>query len=70
MHFVKNFRGNLLYIHGTGDDNIHYQNAELLINEMIKITSNSSLCSSPTEAMAFTKAKAPLYTFPHSTPSI
>jgi dipeptidyl-peptidase-4 len=36
MHFVKNFRGNLLYIHGTGDDNVHYQNAELLINEMIK----------------------------------
>ena len=36
MHFVKNLRGNLLYIHGTGDDNVHYQNAELLINEMIK----------------------------------
>ncbi len=36
MHFVKNFRGNLLYIYGTGDDNVHYQNAELLINEMIK----------------------------------
>ncbi|MCP9768112.1 S9 family peptidase [Lacihabitans sp. LS3-19] len=36
LHFVKNFRGNLLYIHGTGDDNVHYQNAELLINEMIK----------------------------------
>jgi dipeptidyl-peptidase-4 len=33
---VKNFRGNLLYIHGTGDDNVHYQNAEMLINEMVK----------------------------------
>ena len=33
---AKNLRGNLLYIHGTGDDNVHYQNAEMLINELIK----------------------------------
>ncbi|MCY7350810.1 MAG: S9 family peptidase, partial [Cytophagaceae bacterium] len=33
---VKNLTGNLLYIHGTGDDNVHYQNAEVLINELIK----------------------------------
>ncbi len=34
--YVKNFKGNLLYIHGTGDDNVHYNNAEMLLNEMIK----------------------------------
>jgi dipeptidyl-peptidase-4 len=34
--YAKNLQGNLLYIHGTGDDNVHYQNAELLINELIK----------------------------------
>jgi dipeptidyl-peptidase 4 len=33
---AKNLRGNLLYIHGTADDNVHYQNAELLLNELIK----------------------------------
>ncbi len=33
---AKNLEGNLLYIHGTGDDNVHYQNAELLLNELIK----------------------------------
>ena len=32
----RNLQGNLLYIHGTGDDNVHYQNAEMLINELIK----------------------------------
>lgn len=33
---VKNLRGHLLYIHGTGDDNVHYANAELLLNALIK----------------------------------
>ncbi len=33
---AKNLQGNLLYIHGTGDDNVHYSNAEQLINELIK----------------------------------
>ena len=33
---AKNLKGNLLYIHGTGDDNVHYQNAEMLANELIK----------------------------------
>lgn len=34
--YAKNLTGNLLYIHGTGDDNVHYSNAEVLLNELIK----------------------------------
>jgi dipeptidyl-peptidase 4 len=34
--FAANLRGKLLYMHGTGDDNVHYKNAENLINELIK----------------------------------
>jgi dipeptidyl-peptidase 4 len=33
---VKGLQGKLLYIHGTGDDNVHYDNAEMLINELVK----------------------------------
>ncbi|WP_338358560.1 S9 family peptidase [Yeosuana marina] len=36
MTYAKGLEGNLLYIHGTGDDNVHYQNAEMLINELVK----------------------------------
>ena len=34
--FAKRLRGNLLLVHGTGDDNVHYQNCEALINELIR----------------------------------
>lgn len=33
--YAKNLKGNLLLIHGTADDNVHYQSAELLINELV-----------------------------------
>jgi len=36
IYYAKNLQGNLLYIHGTGDDNVHYSNAEQLVNELIK----------------------------------
>ncbi|WP_301923021.1 DPP IV N-terminal domain-containing protein [Ferruginibacter sp.] len=36
ISYAKNLKGNLLYIHGTGDDNVHYSNAEVLLNELIK----------------------------------
>lgn len=45
--YAKNLRGNLLYIHGTGDDNVHYNNAEMLINELIKYNRQFQLMSYP-----------------------
>jgi len=34
--YARNLRGNLLYIHGTADDNVHYQNAEMLVDELVR----------------------------------
>jgi dipeptidyl-peptidase-4 len=34
--YAKNLQGHLLMIHGTGDDNVHYANAEMMLNELIK----------------------------------
>jgi dipeptidyl-peptidase-4 len=45
--YAKNLKGNLLYIHGTGDDNVHYNNAEMLINELVKYNRQFQLMSYP-----------------------
>jgi dipeptidyl-peptidase 4 len=36
INFAKNLKGNLLLIHGTGDDNVHYQNCDWLVDELVK----------------------------------
>ncbi|HEX9564643.1 MAG TPA: DPP IV N-terminal domain-containing protein, partial [Gemmatimonadaceae bacterium] len=35
IHHVSGLRGDLLVVHGTGDDNVHYQGTEQLINALI-----------------------------------
>ena len=45
--YAKNLKGNLLYVHGTGDDNVHYNNAEMLINELVKYNKPFQLMSYP-----------------------
>ena len=45
--YAKNLKGNLLYVHGTGDDNVHYTNAEQLINELVKYNKQFQLMLYP-----------------------
>ncbi len=44
---AKNLQGQLLLIHGTGDDNVHYQGSERLINELIKHNKQFEFMSYP-----------------------
>jgi len=36
VNFAHQLKGNLLIIHGTGDDNVHYQNTEVVMNKLIE----------------------------------
>lgn len=45
--YAKNLEGNLLVVHGTGDDNVHYQNMEYLVNELIKQNKQFTMMAYP-----------------------
>lgn len=47
INFAKNLQGKLMIIHGTGDDNVHYQSFEMLINELIRNNKLFSMMSYP-----------------------
>ena len=61
---VQGLKGNLLYIHGTGDDNVHYSNAEVLINELIKYNKQFQLMIYPNRTHSINEGEG---TFKHLT---
>lgn len=36
VNFAQQLKGNLLVVHGSGDDNVHYQGTERLVNALVK----------------------------------
>jgi dipeptidyl-peptidase 4 len=47
LTYVKGLRGNLLLVHGSGDDNVHYQNSEVLINALVAANKPFTLMEYP-----------------------
>lgn len=45
--YAKNLEGNLMLIHGSGDDNCHYQSCEMLVDELIKHNKYFSMIDYP-----------------------
>ncbi len=37
INFAAGLKGHLLIVHGSGDDNVHYQGTELLVNKLIAL---------------------------------
>ncbi len=37
INFANGLKGDLLIVHGSGDDNVHYQGTELLVNRLIEL---------------------------------
>jgi dipeptidyl-peptidase-4 len=47
INYADGLKGNLLLVHGTGDDNVHYQSTEQLINRLIALNKPFQMMSYP-----------------------
>lgn len=47
LTFAGQLKGNLLVVHGTGDDNVHYQGTEALINALVAANKQFTMMSYP-----------------------
>ena len=45
--FAGGLKGDLLIVHGTGDDNVHYQGTEVLINRLIELNKPFQMMAYP-----------------------
>jgi dipeptidyl-peptidase-4 len=48
--YVENLQGELMIIHGTADDNVHYQSFEMLVDKLIEYNKQFSMMSYPMRA--------------------
>lgn len=57
VHFAGQLKGNLLIIHGTGDDNCHYATTEMLINELIRHNKQFTMMAYPNRTHSIREGK-------------
>ncbi|MFQ5604656.1 MAG: DPP IV N-terminal domain-containing protein [bacterium] len=62
LNYAKHLRGKLLVVHGTDDDNVHFQNSVSLVNELIKHHKQFETMFYPGEYHGIRKGRLHLYT--------
>lgn len=55
INFAHQLQGNLLLVHGTGDDNCHYQGTEALIHELVRLNKPFTMMAYPNRSHAISE---------------
>jgi len=55
--FAGQLKGNLLVVHGTGDDNVHYQGFEMLVNELVANGKQFAMLSYPNRSHGISEGR-------------
>ena len=57
INFAEGLQGHLLIIHGSGDDNVHFQGTELLINKLVELGKPFDFMDYPNRTHSFNEGK-------------
>jgi dipeptidyl-peptidase-4 len=57
MNYARQLQGDLLLVHGTGDDNVHYQGSEALIDELIAHNKSFAMFAYPNRSHSISERK-------------
>jgi dipeptidyl-peptidase 4 len=57
INFATGLRGELLLVHGTGDDNVHFQGSQMLINKLVELGKPFQFMEYPNRTHAISEGK-------------
>jgi dipeptidyl-peptidase-4 len=57
INFVEGLRGKLLLVHGSGDDNVHYQGTEKLVNRLVELGKPFDFMAYPNRSHSISEGK-------------
>ena len=57
--FAENLKGRLLIVHGSGDDNVHYQGTERLVNRLVELGKPFDLMVYPNRTHSIADSEGP-----------
>ena len=61
INMAQNLKGNLLIVHGTGDDNVHYQSAAALIDRLVSLDKRFTMMAYPNANHGVGRSQATQY---------
>ena len=57
IHFAAGLKGKLLIVHGSGDDNVHFQGTERLVNKLVELGKPFDFMEYPNRSHAISEVK-------------
>jgi dipeptidyl-peptidase-4 len=61
INFAEGLKGDLLLVHGSGDDNVHFKGAELLVNRLIALGKPFEFMDYPNRTHALSEGEGTTY---------